>query len=681
MSIGTITVDLLARTGSFDTDLNRSAKLAERRAKEIDASFAKLGAVVGAGLALVGAGALTMANTAIDQLAALDDAAQKTGSSVENLSRIQQTALAFNQDFGEIDSALSRLARNIAGFGAEADKTNDALSQLGIAARDLNGNLRDPSELLIEVAKRLQEFEDGAEKAQVATDLFGRAGADLIPFLNDMAENVDRFTGVSREAAAEAATFQDNLSKLRVNADQLSQTIVSSLLPSVNSLVTEMNASTKASGGLLAGLKNLFEFRVAGAFGMDGVGQIEALNKALDQARKNADSNRAKGLMASLRVDEQTIANLERQIEAVRALQRINDERGADAIAAATGGWVDLPGTRIQPPRKTEVASAASPKGGKEVESQAERYLKTLESQLITVQDLTVAEEAQAKIRAGQLGLVTEDMRNQILAAATLVDLTRDQVKAEQEKQAILTDGRRVFEETRTPAEKLNAEYTRLNDLLAAGAIDWDTYARATFAAQDNFDKLTAKTEAASDQMNVFAENAARGIQSSLADFLFDPFDEGLDGMVKGFAKTLQRIAAEIAASEIAKALFGSAVNGGSGSGWIGTAFSAIGNLFGGTFADGGSPPVGKISLVGERGPELFVPSTAGTIIPNHMLGSGGAKVNVNVYNAPEGTEVRQSESDDGTINIDIIHRLVDERINRQLRPGGSINSAFKGAR
>jgi hypothetical protein len=40
-------------------------------------------------------------------------------------------------------------------------------------------------------------------------------------------------------------------------------------------------------------------------------------------------------------------------------------------------------------------------------------------------------------------------------------------------------------------------------------------------------------------------------------------------------------------------------------------------------FADGGRPPVGRPSIVGERGPELFIPSTAGTIIPNHQLGGG----------------------------------------------------------
>jgi lambda family phage tail tape measure protein len=52
-----------------------------------------------------------------------------------------------------------------------------------------------------------------------------------------------------------------------------------------------------------------------------------------------------------------------------------------------------------------------------------------------------------------------------------------------------------------------------------------------------------------------------------------------------------------------------------------------LGSLFGGFFAEGGQPPVGKPSIVGEKGPELFIPKTAGTIVPN-----GG-----NVANAAQG--------------------------------------------
>jgi hypothetical protein len=55
----------------------------------------------------------------------------------------------------------------------------------------------------------------------------------------------------------------------------------------------------------------------------------------------------------------------------------------------------------------------------------------------------------------------------------------------------------------------------------------------------------------------------------------------------------------------------------------LNTFWLAIKSFLGGFFADGGSPPVGVPSIVGERGPELFVPHTAGTIIPN-VPSSGG---------------------------------------------------------
>ena len=47
-------------------------------------------------------------------------------------------------------------------------------------------------------------------------------------------------------------------------------------------------------------------------------------------------------------------------------------------------------------------------------------------------------------------------------------------------------------------------------------------------------------------------------------------------------------------------------------------------------FEKGGRPPVGRPSIVGEKGAELFVPDQAGTIVPNDKLGMGGQPVTVN---------------------------------------------------
>jgi hypothetical protein len=97
-------------------------------------------------------------------------------------------------------------------------------------------------------------------------------------------------------------------------------------------------------------------------------------------------------------------------------------------------------------------------------------------------------------------------------------------------------------------------------------------------------------------------------------------WDKLIDNMIKGMIKAeLQREAS---------LLFRMGLNAITG----GNFFSGIASFLG--FADGGNPPVGVPSMVGERGPELFVPRTAGTIIPNNQLATMGGGQTVN-YNGP----------------------------------------------
>lgn len=67
---------------------------------------------------------------------------------------------------------------------------------------------------------------------------------------------------------------------------------------------------------------------------------------------------------------------------------------------------------------------------------------------------------------------------------------------------------------------------------------------------------------------------------------------------------------------------------------------SLIDKAFGGGKAQGGFVTPSKAYVVGEKGPEIFVPGSAGNIIPNHRIGGGGMTVNLNVTGAidPEGT-------------------------------------------
>ena len=92
-------------------------------------------------------------------------------------------------------------------------------------------------------------------------------------------------------------------------------------------------------------------------------------------------------------------------------------------------------------------------------------------------------------------------------------------------------------------------------------------------------------------------------------------------------------------------------------------------------FANGGRPPVGRASIVGERGPELFVPDTAGTIIPNHQLGGGGgamaSSIVVNVD--ASGTSVEGNEGQSRQLGA-LIGAAVQTEIIKQQRPGGLLS-------
>jgi len=86
-------------------------------------------------------------------------------------------------------------------------------------------------------------------------------------------------------------------------------------------------------------------------------------------------------------------------------------------------------------------------------------------------------------------------------------------------------------------------------------------------------------------------------------------------------------------------------------------------------FANGGRPPVGRPSVVGERGPELFVPDRAGTIVPNG--GFGGANVVVNVD--ASGSSVQGDEGSSRQLGA-LIGAAVQGEIIKQQRPGGLLS-------
>ena len=96
------------------------------------------------------------------------------------------------------------------------------------------------------------------------------------------------------------------------------------------------------------------------------------------------------------------------------------------------------------------------------------------------------------------------------------------------------------------------------------------------------------------------------------------------------------------------------------------TGFGIFSNLPG--FANGGRPPVGKPSIVGERGPELFVPSTAGTVIPNKAM--GGVTNNIVVNVDASGSSVEGNEQESKELGL-VLSAAIQAQLVQEKRPGG----------
>lgn len=215
----------------------------------------------------------------------------------------------------------------------------------------------------------------------------------------------------------------------------------------------------------------------------------------------------------------------------------------------------------------------------------------------------------------------------------------------------------------------------------------------------DGLQKMADATMDKTSTMKTVADQAARNMQTAFADFLFDPFEDGLGGMVKGFAKAMQRIAAELAASEALKAI-GKWASGysGAGSSWINELGSAIGSMAGGR-AGGGPVAAGSMYRVGEGGrPELFdqggktylIPGDAGSVrpitagMPASSMSGGSAPMNqfnttLNVTSDGTSNTQQGSGSEQGRQIQQAFNQMINQWAVQQSRAGGLLHRMSTG--
>lgn len=252
-ALGSVVVELSANIARFQSDMGKAAAIAEQRAKEID----KYIGIIKTGLSGVGLGFAFGATFdtikskiegVIATAAGLQQLSERTGSAVGSLSGLVAVAKLSGTGTDDLAGGLQKLSKAMIDAENGGKKTGETFKAIGISTNDLKN--KRPDEVFQLVAKRLNEYQDGAEKTVAAQNLLGKAGANLLPVMHDLAEVGDLQVKVTIEQARAADEYEKNLVRLQVISDAIFKTFGLELIPVLDTFVKTLIESANASDGM-----------------------------------------------------------------------------------------------------------------------------------------------------------------------------------------------------------------------------------------------------------------------------------------------------------------------------------------------------------------------------------------------------------------------------------------------
>ena len=260
--LGSLVVKLSAETSEFRADLGRTARLLDRHANDMKTSLQQVSSIARTTFA-VAIGATSVAalrdfvSQTIEAAAALQGLSEQTGASAAALSGFAPVATISGTAMEAIGGNLAKLSKGLAGVDDETAGATKALQFLGIRAKEASGTLRDPAEVMNDVALKLAEFEDGAGKTAIAMELFGKSGATMLPFLKDLAENQDLNIRLTAKQIEEADNASKAMGRMRAESNFIAQTLVTAAIPSMSVLTQELKRVFLGTDNAVEGIQRM----------------------------------------------------------------------------------------------------------------------------------------------------------------------------------------------------------------------------------------------------------------------------------------------------------------------------------------------------------------------------------------------------------------------------------------
>tara|TARA_R100000353_G_scaffold58238_3_gene45987 strand:+ start:6063 stop:8615 length:2553 start_codon:yes stop_codon:yes gene_type:complete len=201
------------KTGKAFNAVNRNVQALEK-------GFGSLKGVIAGAFAVGSITAFT--NKMLDFADRVHKVSLQVGLGAEALQKFQFAGEQSGVSAEKLNKSLQKLAIN-AGKATDGSKVQaEAFEKLGVQITDVNGVAIPLEEILFKVATGIKNLKDPTEKAETAVRLFGGAGAELLPFLNEgesglrlLGKQLEAYGGVlTQDAIDQSAAFNDEINKL-----------------------------------------------------------------------------------------------------------------------------------------------------------------------------------------------------------------------------------------------------------------------------------------------------------------------------------------------------------------------------------------------------------------------------------------------------------------------------------
>lgn len=582
-------------TAQFTSGLQR----AKQSLSQIGDFAVKAGAVAGAAFTAMTYKAMQFSDE-------MSDLADATGISIAKILQLSNASQRAGGNFEGGSKAITKFIQNIDAAASGSDEMQKSFAKAGVSLDDL-ANLS-VEQLLNKTSQGIAKIGDEATLTGTKMDLFGKSMrlVNMDIFNKYIQEGTEEFKAY--EAAIKAGA--DLTDKFEVASNKLGLTFIKNVMPPLTKFFEIINVD----GGIA---EKVFE----------GIGNI--IYGATITLQRMQTASEQIGIIWSFIKRDISFEDMNKQLMnadnnfalAIHSLREYRKE-------VAKGSTPDMPVDRVG--RKIEQgaeAKKAADAAKKEAEKQAEmlKVAKLISDEYNRQQ---VYSAQQLAIRNQMLGMTQDERRVQEAINQVTGETSRkiDEITKKREDAA----GRGANETVIAEYDAQIAKVFELEEIYVAMARNIE---ETSIATQRTF------AYGWDVAFNQFAENAynyatmAQEVFSTLTGNMTEAINTFVDTGKFSFSNFAESVIKDLIKIQLRMQMMQLFSMGMKALGGFSGFSSGPQLLAGGSFADGGNPPVGVPSLVGERGPELFVPSRAGTIIPNHQLSAalgGGSGTTIN---------------------------------------------------